>query len=337
MRLYFHYEKINYKINQYLEDNIKEEKYYLINEELIKKYKEKYKFNEIVKKMLNEQKIYSLINQYKGFASYINENIMNELINKIMNILLSSSYFNNIKDLNINDFINSINKIEFYNIKQNKYKDLEEIFYYNDCEFVDEETIKLIDIKCFNKNLYKNQFYFILGDKKIIIKINSNLINIGYLNDNIFNTEMIIKIKENSNTNIIIDKIKSLNFSGFKTVLLFNDNNLSDFNDSEFIVYNLSKEKTDSFLKKKSSQISKNEQINDSKQIIISNPNNENKNSKEENQAIHQNMNHGLGKNKNKVYTINEELKNLILLYIDYEDLKKKMKILCQPIIIMII
>ena len=276
--------------------------------------------------MLNEQKIYSLINQYKGFASYINENIMNELINKIMNILLSSSYFNNIKDLNINDFINSINKIEFYNIKQNKYKDLEEIFYYNDCEFVDEETIKLIDIKCFNKNLYKNQFYFILGDKKIIIKINSNLINIGYLNDNIFNTEMIIKIKENSNTNIIIDKIKSLNFSGFKTVLLFNDNNLSDFNDSEFIVYNLSKEKTDSFLKKKSSQISKNEQINDSKQIIISNPNNENKNSKEENQAIHQNMNHGLGKNKNKVYTINEELKNLILLYIDYEDLKKKMK-----------
>ena len=220
----------------------------------IKNYKELlYNYNDLVKIFIGKE-IELTINQNKKIDSYIDENQMDELLAKIIEIIASLPYINNLNDSNIYNFIKSTNNIDLYT-KLNKYKNIEDFLYYNNFEFVDEETIKLIDTNNEkNKDNNKNVFDFILAEKRIIIKINTNLINIEYLHKNIFNIELIIKIKEEVTTNIIIDKIKSLNFNGFKSVLLFNEYNLSDINDSKFIIYNLSKEKQkDSLLKIKES------------------------------------------------------------------------------------
>ena len=352
LRLYFHYERINYKINEYFYNNINSEKFYLVNNQIIEKYKKFYKYNDLVN-ILNEKGIELLINQYKKFDSYINGNKMNELIDRIMEHMLFLSYFNSLKDYNFN-ILNKNN--DLFDIKPNEYK--KNIIYYNNFEFIDEETIRLIDINNEENedNLSKNKLDFILGEKRIILVISSNLINIGYLHNNIFNIEMIIKIKEQGNINIIIDKIKNLNFNGFKNILLFNQDNISDLIDLNCVIYNLSEEKNDCLLMIKrslnkldnlkkdysnSSKLDDNkeikeliinsncQQIEGSKMIILNNQNKGNHNINEENQTFEINVSINLEAIEEKNVlgrTINDELKDLILLYIDYNDLKKKMK-----------
>ena len=78
-------------------------------------------------KILSGKEYELLINKYKNIDSYINRNQMNELIDKILAFLPSTSYYNSIKESKIFYFNKNINHIDLYNINQNKYQNKEDI------------------------------------------------------------------------------------------------------------------------------------------------------------------------------------------------------------------
>ena len=85
-------------------------------------------------------------------------------------------------------------------------------------------VVKFMNNKADNlKKIESYSFNCIFG-KNIIFIIFRDLINIGHLdNNNIFKTEMIIKMKESNHFNlkVIMDKIRTYEFDGFKTILFF--------------------------------------------------------------------------------------------------------------------
>ena len=172
----------------------------------------------------------------------------------------------------------------------------------------------------------------IFRNHKIFILF-KDFLNIGQLdNKNVFKTEIIFKIYEEKNLNLILNKIKELDFNRFKSkeILYFEEKDISDFNNSNSIKFNLIERENYNNNQKNNEYIdySQNLLFASEKKFI-------NKESKASNQEIDKNVSHQNEKNCNnkinyitvsKINIINEELKKLILLYIDYDKIKNKMK-----------
>ena len=128
--------------------------------------------------------------------------------------------------------------------KKNKFKDNEKIFYYNKCKLIDEETIELFYKNNKNKNdiekEIKNNYIKCIFGSQIILIIIKEIINIGHLDNNdIFNTELIVKMKEKTILNELLNKIKIMKYEGFKNMPLFNESNISNFDNWNFFIFKL--------------------------------------------------------------------------------------------------
>ena len=139
--LYFNNERLKYKINNYLGDNANNEKYYLINEDLIKIIKSFYNYTQLIE--LLEKEFQKYIIQYKSKKNFIHKDEIEELINNKIKIL-PFPYINSINENNINNSIESLNIINLFRIHTKKYKDKEDILYINKCDLLDEGFAKLI-------------------------------------------------------------------------------------------------------------------------------------------------------------------------------------------------
>ena len=316
LRLHFNNERINYKINQLLEENPDQDDYNLINIDLVNKYKDYYNYENLIN-ILKQNEFNKLIASYINNKSYISIDKINELTNKLIR-MIPLEYLLEIKNKSIQPSFNN----EFYRVQQNQYKNKEGIFYYNNCGFIDGESIKLI---C--KNLLE-KIKLINGAKvncvfggNVILVLFRDLVNIGYFNNNIFKPELIIQMKDKKNLNYIISQIRKFQFQGFANSLIFENNNIG-FYQSNFIAFKLSIENKDIIL-------------GHNNNMDISS-NNLTKNILEQNNFFNQNhKNNGNNseKIKNNIYInersdikiINEELKHLILFYIDFDEIKKKM------------
>ena len=198
--IYFYFDEVGEKINEYFNIDSKSEKGFIVNIDLITSYKKYFNYNKIEKECKNNEKILTLIKRHKTLNQYKDNN---EFLDEIFKIL-KSKYINELNKINDDSFykIHNIN-----NYKPNyKIKNNHSFYYFENGVIINEELFnilysynKLIKI---NENVF--QINYCYGYKKIIISFDS-YINIGFLaNNKIFIPEMIIQSND-SLTNIIND------------------------------------------------------------------------------------------------------------------------------------
>ena len=189
LRLHFYYKSFKGQFNRHINNIQNQEIGYIINKDLIEKYKEYYNYNEL-KQLFDSKKI--------------EINSIEELENSLDNlrIILPNKYIEDIikKDNNPSEkdeFCNSIRKIN-------------QIFYPDNCVVLNEKLVNIFinyngSIQI-NKNKIKIQYF--IHDKKLIIIYNNN-IYIGLIDDNcIFKSEKRIHF----NTNLELNKILKSRF-----------------------------------------------------------------------------------------------------------------------------
>ena len=291
LSLHFFQEIINYKINDSIKEYSFKEKYYLIKNEIINTFKEIYQYNELEKIYFNEE-IQKLINKYKKQQLFIQECQMNELLGKITE-KIGNSYYDLIKDISSKEKIGQL----YYKIEKTFYRDDKELFYYTNCQLINEQMAELL--------IENGQ---ILEDLKVNCAFGENaaflsfgkIINIGKLDNNcIFNPEIIIKLKDEKSVDSIFNQIKLFNFNLYKENLKSSQIHFNVNQNFDHEVFIISKE---------NDIINNFTEQNLTKQLFSR---------VEKNDSEYK-------KTDEKVVFINESLKKLILFYIDYTDLKKK-------------
>ena len=292
LNLHFLHERLNIKINDSLKEHSFKEKYYLINKDIIKKFKEIYKYNELLQ-ALNTNEIKKLINEYKKDTLYIQKMQIKELTEKILK-MIDKKYYDLIKNIpNKNELL----KLDF-KIEKKYYKNNSELFYYKDCQLIDGEMSKFFPDK--KQILEESLVNCTFGENAVFLSF-GKIINIGKLDNNyIFNAEMIIKLKNEKSIDSIFNQIKEFNYNLYKENLKFTQINFNGNHPFDYEVFIISKE-------------------ND---IIL--------NKEEEQQSLTKIVIDQIGKNKNQIFRgtifVNQSVKNLILFFIDYKDLQMKSK-----------
>ena len=293
LNLHFLHERLNFKVNDSLKDHSFKEKYHLIKNDIITKFKEIYKYDELIKQ-LNSNEIRKLINEYKKQSLYIPENQLNKLLETVVK-MLDKSYINLIEN------ISSKNELGLLDFQMEKkfYKNNPEIFYYEDCQLINEEMVKLIISS--NQLIEKLKVNCNFGGKYAFLSF-GKIINIGKLDNNfIFNTEIIIKLKNEKSLDSIFNQIKQFNLNLFKETLKFTQMNLDAQKLFDYEIF---------FLSKENEVAIRDTQLRLTKAIIE-------KHIKKKEENL---------RNSKKIILVNESLKNLILFYIDYIELQRKSK-----------
>ena len=169
-----------------------------------------------------------LIINFKEVNKFIEKNILNEsflnfedkeIIKEIMNYLKEKKP--DIEQSKDRELQNNLNNNSIYELEKIEYpvKNYEnKLFYYNNCQIINEKIlnfIKEIDININNK-IVKCYIY----NDKLWICLNDNNINIGNLNNNIFIAEKIIYSKKNENIKIIIDYILNNDYREFSKFII---------------------------------------------------------------------------------------------------------------------
>ena len=138
--LYFLQEKLNYKINESLLEPSFNERYYLIKNESIDIYKKNFYYDELIKS-LQSKEIQSLIRKEKNVNLFLSQEKVEELSEKIIN-KLNTSYINLINS-NSDNIKQNLEKIDF-TLEKKLFNNNPELFYYNDCQLIDEKMMDLI-------------------------------------------------------------------------------------------------------------------------------------------------------------------------------------------------
>ena len=215
LELLINFYKLDKRIQSKLNKNSNiEEEFYILNENWINEFKIIFNYNEI------------LTNQIKDLIAN-NENnseIIEKIINNIPeNIILKLNHIEesdiiNQKMNNINSY--KINKILNYNDDINKKPLLNHKYVLLNKDIFDSFKKNKINIK--EEELEKANFIFL--DKKLICifgRKDNNSINIGYYEDNLYITEIIIILKDNKNINTIIGLFKENGYNKYMNYLLF--------------------------------------------------------------------------------------------------------------------
>ena len=312
LRLYFHFEGLNKKINQNIEN--KNEKGFVINKEIIEKYKEHYNYNEIIN-ICNQKGIKLLIEKYKNSSPYINEENIDMFIEELIQII-PENYIDNIRHKDNTD-LSLIQNYEIISLTK-KLDENKEFYYFENCVILNE---KLINMLCninekIKKNVERLNVEYLPCNKKLIL-IFYSFINIGFLDDNkVFQPEMIINFNKNY-LNKIIHEIKTSDYESFKKSF----EKFSNFNNYKI------------FITEQNDIVSKKSKDNDNQIQNIDNINNlQNLNfdSEEKNNIL---FNLNISNNNNNLKQLNNQndyikikVINLISILIDSEIIKKKMK-----------
>ena len=294
--LYFLQEKLNYKINESLLEPSFNERYYLIKNESIDIYKKNFYYDELIKS-LQSKEIQSLIRKEKNVNLFLSQEKVEELSEKIIN-KLNTSYINLINS-NSDNIKQNLEKIDF-TLEKKLFNNNPELFYYNDCQLIDEKMMDLI------KN--ENQKFDLpianctFGEKSVFLKFDK-LLNIGKLDERYsLNCEVIIKLKDDKNLETIFNQIKKFNLNLYIENIRFTQMNFKEKQLFDYEVF---------IIKKENDFIYQYPESNITKEIL---------------------RQHGFGnepqvlraRKKEPKDTKNDSLQNLILFYFDYQDLKKK-------------
>ena len=293
LNIHFLQERLIYKINDSLKDHSFKEKYYLIKNDIINKFKDVYKYNELMNQLYSNE-IMKLINEYKKQSLYIPENQLDKLL-EILVKKIDKSYFNLIENISLK---NELEKFDFL-VEKKFYKNNHEIFYYEECQLINEEIIKLIIPQ--NKIVENLKINCAFGEKTAFLSF-GKIINLGKLDNNfVFNTEIIIKLENDKSIDSIFNQIKQFNLNLFKENLKYSQMNLNAQKLFDYEIFILSKE-NEAAIREAELGLTK---VMIEKQIM-----------KKEQIRI----------NSKKINSVNESLKNLILFYIDYIELERKSK-----------
>ena len=203
LNLHFFNERLNYKLDDTLIENPNRQKLYLINKNIINKFKDLYKYSEL-EKILNKNEIQKIIKEYKKSKKYIPEIQIQNLVDKIIN-LIDSTYYNLIENIQIKDIFDKLN----YKTEKNIFNGNPELYYYSDCYLINENMLKLIKDQILNEV----STLCTLGEKAVFL-IFDKIINIGQLDNNdIFIPKAIIKLKKENSINSIFNQIKKFNLN----------------------------------------------------------------------------------------------------------------------------
>ena len=224
LRLYFHF----YNLNIIFKNSIKVKSnqiYFFIKADLIEKYKNFYE-NNYLENFLNSERIQQIINNKKSSFEYIHIESLNDLLKEIIRIL-PEEYKCLFQKKNIMEFIKETNNIEYYNPKSINYECLN-VINIVDCYLIRGEIINLL-MKNKNEQIKSvlNDFsfkYSIIKDKSVCVY--KEAIYIGKLNEqNIFQSEIIIKYNYQESYNEIIKDLNNNSFDNFiKNINITNKN-----------------------------------------------------------------------------------------------------------------
>ena len=197
LRLYFYYKSFKEKFNN---PNIcmqNPETGYIINKDLIEKYKEYYNYNEL-KNIFDYSKTSdsNSIEELENLLENLPNIYIKEIIEKDDNPSTKDKFCNYIQKINLN-------------------------LYHDNCVVLNEKLINIL--YNYNENIQRNRnklkIQYFIHDKKLIIIYNNN-INIGIIDDNcIFKLEKRIHFDTNEELNHILNKIKKKEFDIFKDIL----------------------------------------------------------------------------------------------------------------------
>ena len=293
--LHFLQESLNYKINESLLDHSFKDKYYLIKNDVISIYKNLFHYDELIKSFQSEE-IQILINKEKNKNLFLSQTQVEELYKKIL-CSIKNTYYDQINS-NTNIIKQNLEKIDF-TFEKKLYNNNPELFYYNDCQLIDDKMVNLI--KSINPKYEPILANCSFGEKAVFLKFDK-IINIGKLDDkSVFNTEVIIKLKDDKNLESIFNQIKQFNLNIYVENLRFTQMYSNAKQIFDYEVHIIKKENilfcAESNLTKEILKHPK--QYNDNSQVVL--------------RAI----------KKEPTSISNESLQNLILFYIDYKDIKK--------------
>ena len=223
INLYLHYEELNGIINKEIKNSA--EKYFLINKEFMRKYKEHYNYQEIKKILENDTKI----NQNIKNIIYFKKNNINygqSLSDIIQMIKQNKEEF--VLELgkkreNQNNLIQNLSGDKHLKIIEYQTESKKKLSYYEENEILNNECVKFF---CQNESqviislVNKLEINCLLGENKIFInlhdtKTNYYYLDIGHLNNNIFSTDLIIYYYKNWEFNNFIATIKKETFDKY--------------------------------------------------------------------------------------------------------------------------
>ena len=225
--LLLYYEELEFKIKQSFTPTQNYELGFMINIEIVEKYKKLYNFEDL-KLFLREEKIKTLVNIFKNSNSYKNKEELNKLLNKIEE-LLPEKYKNMSKKEKLFQELN--NNIEIYSTKIKNYENKGFLYFINSI-LIDENLAKyLVDN---NNEQIKNKIiqYKVLHlaiDNKLIIIYNFT-INIGIIENNIFKPEIIISCTGEDSLLELENEIKINGYQYILKKINLIDNNIGKIN-----------------------------------------------------------------------------------------------------------
>ena len=115
-------------------------KYYLIKNDVVSIYKNLFHYDELIKSFQSEE-IQLLINKEKNKNLFLSQTQVEELYKKILRSI-NSSYYDQINS-NTNIIKQNLEKIDF-TFEKKLYNNNPELFYYNDCQLIDDKMVNLI-------------------------------------------------------------------------------------------------------------------------------------------------------------------------------------------------
>ena len=215
------------KFNKIIKDSIVNKKSISMNCYIINK-----KIFDDLKITFHYEEINLIIKNFTNFFIYKNSN-NNEKIEKIIDFL-TNKVIKELNNIDENYLKNKFKNKEEYKIKKEKYsKEVNNnIYYYNNCEIINEEIFNLI-YNLENSFLIYKHVECTISDDFITIKYDENTINVGYLNENnIFITEKIIYSTSGVSIKTTYDLIKEKGYKYFENSYNFYDN-------KDIILYNI--------------------------------------------------------------------------------------------------
>ena len=235
IRLFFYY------IERIIKDyKIKNGKYHLINNQLIKQLKEEYKYENLENKLNKIYEVKQIINSIKEE----NKEYINELTYKKLYLILKKLPKNIIKKNkknknNINDFM--LEELQLKVINNTN------IFYYDDFKLINDDIYNLLinnvkkdylDKYYININSAKKYLYFTIPE--IINKSNEHkyTLEVGFLKDFIFNPSHILIYNSKEVYEQFLDNLnKKIDFDSFLDNYNFDNNNLGKLFDEQNNVF----------------------------------------------------------------------------------------------------
>ena len=177
---------------------------YIINHQIIDKYKEFYNsqnLKQLISHDINLKKIYL---KYKNNKEYISEYCVKNFINEILENL-PLDYVKEINSKNINEFLYHIENKELYRLHSNQQNN-----YYDNCALLNDSLGKLLLSKVTDQHIYskfKNVKYMI-ANSALYLMLNDR-IYCGYIdNKNIYIPEIIIYFSDEGEFKMLVNLLK---------------------------------------------------------------------------------------------------------------------------------